>query len=113
MPRFRLAACCCLLASIVVMAPALPCLLTCAAEGHMAHMHGDAPGPGHPQAPCHHQLPVPLGSVVNALNATTMLPPRALPMPLAISVSHVAVAASPSVPSLPQLDPDPPPPRVG
>ncbi len=113
MPRFRLAACCCLLASIVVMAPALPCLLTCAAEGHMANMQGDARSPDHQAAPCHHQLPVPLASVVDALSATTMLPPRALPMPLAAAERHIPASASPTLPSIPQLVPDPPPPRIG
>jgi hypothetical protein len=95
------------------MAPALPCLLTCAAEGHMANMQGDARSPDHQAAPCHHQLPVPLASVVDALSATTMLPPRALPMPLAAAERHIPASASPTLPSIPQLVPDPPPPRIG
>lgn len=113
MPRFRLATVSCLLVAIVAVTPALPCLLTCAAEGHMAHMHGHGRGgPGEAQ-PCHHQLPTPLGSVVSTLAATTMLPPAASPAPLARAESVAPVAKILPLPSIPQLIPDPPPPRAG
>jgi hypothetical protein len=112
MPRFRLAACCCLFASIVVVAPALPCLLTCAAEGHMAQMQGEMPRPDHGPLPCHHQLPMPLASVVNTLSATTMLPSVALPVLLAALEHPLPAPASSSLPSVPKPNPDPPPPRV-
>jgi hypothetical protein len=114
MPRIRVTAFCCLLAAIVAVMPALPCLLTCAAQGHMAHMQGDTRMPQAPDAPpCHHQLPTPLGSVVSTLAATAMLPPSASPLPLARVESAASVAALPSHPSIPQLIPDPPPPRLG
>jgi hypothetical protein len=113
MPRFRLAACCCLLASIVVLAPELPCLLTCAAEGHMAHMLGEMPSQDQHAVPCHHQLPAPLASAVSVLAATTMLPSGAPPVPVASGEHPLPLPASPSRPSIPQYDPDPPPPRLG
>jgi hypothetical protein len=113
MPRIRVTACCCLLAAIVAVMPALPCLLTCAAEGHMAHMQGDMHGaPGSDTLPCHH-LPAPLGSVVSTLAAAVMLPPSASPPPVVRVEAVASLAALPSLPSLPQLIPDPPPPRQG
>ena len=42
MPRFRLATLSCLLVAIVAVMPALPCLLTCAAQGHMTQLQGAA-----------------------------------------------------------------------
>ncbi|HET8634721.1 MAG TPA: hypothetical protein VFL88_11295 [Gemmatimonadales bacterium] len=113
MPRIRVTACCCLLAAIVAVMPALPCLLTCAAEGHMAHMAGDAPTAPTPNAPPCHHLPAPLGSVVSTLAATVMLPPSASPLPVARAEPVASLAALPSLPSIPQLIPDPPPPRLG
>jgi hypothetical protein len=113
MPRLRAAVCCCLLAAIVAAMPALPCLLTCAAQGHMAGMQGETQAPPGPDTlPCHH-LPAPLGSVVSSLAASMMLPPSASPPPVAHAEAVASMAALPSLPAIPQLNPDPPPPRLG
>jgi hypothetical protein len=114
MPRFRVAFSCCLLAAIVAVMPALPCLLTCAAEGHMTHLEGGGQAPpGHDTLPCHHQLPQALGSVVSTLVATIMLPPSAWPVPMVRADTVTSARVVPTLPSIPQLIPDPPPPRLG
>ncbi len=113
MPRLRASACCWLLAAIVAVMPALPCLLTCAAEGHMAHMQGDMrTPPGSHALPCHH-LPTPLSTAVSSLAAAVMLPASGSLTPVAPAKIVVSVATVPSLPPIPQLVPDPPPPRLG